>query len=804
MKAPVKKMVWRVPVYIVLTLANFFSFFSVKAQNIDAAIAAYAEAYSPERAYIHYDKSAYSAGETIWFRAYLMNEIMPANESKTLYIDWFDDKGKLMLHAVSPLLDAMTNGQFEIPAEYIGKLIYVRVYTKWMLNFDSAFIYNKAIPILTKEITAGQKIAVTPAIQFFPEGGDMIAGLTNKIAFKANDQWGRPVTVKGIITGNKNKIEDSIRTVHDGMGYFFLTPQPGVSYSAKWKDEKGVERTTALPKMKNSGALLQVAVEETNRLFSVSCTPDIVSSNDTIHLVGTLYQHEVFRVAKATSTPAIKGTIPTTNLPSGILTITLFDKNWKPLAERITYLNNNEYNFQPEMEVQRWGLNKRAKNELKITVPDSLIANLSISVTDAGIGVDSSNNIVSHLMLSSELKGEIYNPAYYFSNTNGNVAAHLDLVMLTHGWRRFKWDQVLSGKIAKPAYARDTGYITLSGKVQGVLPSQIGRDATILLMVKQADTDGKMLLVPVETNGTFNDPATIIFDTAQVYYTFQKPTELNGSSVQFMTGRLPAPSLNPSAFVKPYGLSPDTTGSYRQLVLAEEANSMSEMLKIKTLENVTVKSKGKTTIQMMDERYASGMFSGGDGYQFDLANDPFAVSSMNIFFYLQGKVPGLQVNTASQPPTLTWRGGTPQLYLDQTPIDPGFVATMSITDVAYIKIFRPPFLGGSNGGNGGIAIYTKRGNDSKPLPGKGLPNNKIYGYTTIKEFYSPNYASFAQRNEQRDIRTTLYWNPSIVTTPQKNKIVISFYNNDVSQSFRVVIEGMTRDGKLAHLEQIME
>ena len=789
---------------MVLISISLLSFFSVKAQNIDAAIAAYAEGYSPERAYIHYDKSAYSAGETIWFKAYLMNEIIPAIESKTLYIDWIDDKGKLVLHAVSPLVDATTNGQFEIPAEYKGKLIYVRAYTKWMLNFDSAFIYNKAIPILSKETASGQKTAISPSIQFFPEGGDMIAGLSNKIAFKANDQWGRPAKVRGIVTSNKNKTEDSIRTIHDGMGYFFLTPQPGVTYSAKWKDEKGVERTSALPKTKNSGAVLQVTIEGSNRIFSVSCTPDIISSNDTIHLVGTLYQHEVFRVAKVTATPTIKGTIPTANLPSGILTITLFDKNWKPLAERITYLNNNEYNFHPEMEVQRWGLNKRAKNELKITVPDSLVANLSIAVTDAGIGVDSSTNIVSHLMLSSELKGEIYNPAYYFSKTIPDIAGHLDLVMLTHGWRRFKWDEILNGKFARLAYPKDTSYITLSGKVQGVLPGQIGRDASIVLMVTQAGADGKMLLVPVEMNGTFNDPATIIFDTAQVYYTFQKPTELNGASVQFMTNRLPAPTLNPSSFIKPHGLDPDTTGSYRQFTLADEANSLAEMMKVKTLENVTVKSKGKTTVQLMDERYASGLFSGGDGYQFDLANDPFAVSSMNIFFYLQGKVPGLQINTASHPPTLTWRGGTPQLYLDQTPIDPGFVATMSITDVAYVKIFRPPFLGGINGGNGGIAIYTKRGNDVKPEPGKGLPNNKVFGYTSVKEFYSPNYASFTQRNEQPDIRTTLYWNPSIITTPQKNKIVVSFYNNDVSQTFRVVIEGMTMDGKLAHLEQIME
>ena len=804
MKVSVNKMPLRLAVYFAPLLINLFSFFSIKAQNIDAAIATYAENYSPERAYIHYDKSAYSAGETIWFKAYLMNEIIPAIDSKTLYIDWIDDRGKLLLHAVSPLIDAMTNGQFEIPTEYKGKLINVRAYTKWMLNFDTAFIYNKAIPILTKEMTAGPKTAITPTIQFFPEGGDMIAGLSNKIAFKANDQWGRPVKVRGIVSSNKAKAEDSILTIHDGMGYFFLVPQAGVTYSAKWKDEKGVERTTALPKAKTSGAVLQVATEGTNRLFAVSCTPDILSSNDTIYLVGTLYQHEVFRVARVNAAPAIKGTIPTASLPSGILTITLFDKNWKPLAERITYLNNNEYRFKPEMEVQRWGLNKRAKNELKITVPDSLVANLSIAVTDAGIGVDSSTNIVSHLMLSSELKGEIYNPAYYFSNRNPNIADHLDLVMLTHGWRRFKWEEILKGKFAKLIYPRDTSYITLSGKVQGVLPGQIGNDASILLMIKQADSDGKMLLVPVESNGTFNDPETIIIDTAQIYYAFQKPNELNGASVQFMTGRLPAPTLNPSAFIKPFGLFPDTTGSNRQLTLAEEAVSQDEMLKVKTLENVTIKSKGKSTIQLMDDRYASGLFSGGDGYQFDLANDPFSASSMNIFFYLQGKVPGLQINTASQPPTLTWRGGVPQLYIDQTPADPGFVASMSINDVAYIKVFRPPFMGGFNGGNGGIAIYTKRGNDAKPVPGKGLPNNKVYGYTSIKEFYSPNYSSFSPRNEQRDIRTTLYWNPFVITTAQKNKVVVSFYNNDVSQSFRVVIEGMTREGKLARLEQIME
>lgn len=800
----VKKMAVHLPKPIYVLLLILVSFFSVGAQNIDAAIETYAQTYSPERTYIHYDKSAYSAGETIWFKAYLMNEIIPADESKTLYVDWIDDKGSLMLHAVSPLVQAVTNGQFEIPSDYKGKMIHIRAYTKWMLNFDSAFIYKKSIPIITRETTAAQKSQPIPSIQFFPEGGDIVAGLNNKIAFKANDQWGRPVKVKGVVISSKNKVEDSIRTIHDGMGYFRLTPQPGISYTAKWKDEKGVERTTALPKIKSSGALLQVTVSGTNRIFSVACSPDLIAAMDTVHLIGTIYQHQAFRTARATNAEAIKGTIPTIGLPSGILTITLFDKTWKPLAERITYIDNREYSFQPEMEVQRWGLNKRARNELKITVPDSLLANLSIAVTDFAIGTDSSNNIISHLMLSSELKGDVYNPAYYFSYSSEEASQHLDLVMLTNGWRRFKWDEIVSGKIPKPLYAKDTSYLTLSGKVMGVLPGQIGKEASVILMVKQKDKEGQMLVVPIESNGSFDDPNTVLFDTAQVYYHFQKTSELKGSSVQFMTGRLPAPSLNPSSVIKPYGLYPDTTGNYRHWLLADEANDIAKMMNIKTLENVTVTSRGKSLVQLLDEKYASGMFSGGDGYQFDLVNDPTSASAINIFTYLQGKVAGLQITTNGSQSSMQWRGGSPQLYLDQTPVDIAFVQSLNVNDVALIKVFRPPFMGGFNGANGAIAIYTRKGNDVKPDPGKGLASNKVFGYTPIKEFYSPNYASFSQRNEQRDIRTTLYWNPSIMTAPKNNKVVVSFYNNDVSGAFRVIIEGMTRDGKLAHIEQIME
>jgi hypothetical protein len=228
------------------------------------------------------------------------------------------------------------------------------------------------------------------------------------------------------------------------------------------------------------------------------------------------------------------------------------------------------------------------------------------------------------------------------------------------------------------------------------------------------------------------------------------------------------------------------------------------MQKVKMLENVTVKAKTKPTVQAMDEKYTSGLFKGADAYQFDLLNDPFAASSYNIFQYLQGKVAGLQITQSGGGASMQWRGGSPTLYLDEIPTDVDMISGIPVSDVAYIKVFRPPFMGGSGGSNGAIAIYTRRGGDVQNTPGKGLSSNKVSGYTPIKQFFAPNYSSFQQRNEERDLRTTLYWNPLLTTTPSKQMVKFTFHNNDVSQSFRVVIEGMSSDGKLTRLEQIME
>jgi hypothetical protein len=497
--------------------------------------------------------------------------------------------------------------------------------------------------------------------------------------------------------------------------------------------------------------------------------------------------------------------IPTENLPSGILTITLFDAGWKAIAERITFINNNEYTFQPGFEVQHWGLSKRGRNDLQISIPDQLAgANLSISVTDIGMERDTTSTIISSLMLESDIRGAVYNPSYYFKDSSNEKAQQLDLVMMTHGWRRFQWEEIAKGKLPVLTFPKDTSYLFFSGKVYGVAKGQLSGTDNMFLLLKEKDSGTKTLVMPLHTDGSFGDPDMILFDTVKVYYQL-KSKFFSNAEARFMTDRLPAP--NYSGFSKALlsrNVLGDTTGTYRHRLLASEALRLQQQQEGKTLENVTVTAKTKSPVQVLDDKYTSALFRSGDGYQFDLVNDPSAVSQLNIFNYLQGKVAGLQISMSGTTPTLTWRGGSPQLYLDETPVDAEVLNSLPVADIAYVKVFRPPFMGGFNSANGAVAIYTRKGGDQQSSSGKGLSNNVVAGYTQLRQFYVPNYQSFSKENEKPDLRTTLYWNPLLMANTKGKKAVVSFFNNDVSKAFRVVIEGVSKEGLLTHYEEVME
>jgi hypothetical protein len=674
-----------------------------------------------------------------------------------------------------------------------------------MLNFDSSFIYSKDIRILNKNISAKSiSTASITTVDFFPEGGDAIAGISNRVAFKAADQYGLPVSIRGVIEDNKGTLIDSFRTKHDGMGSFIFTPIAGTIYQAKWKDGKGIAHTSELPTVKTSGTSLQVVISEKKRIVTIQSN----AAEDRfkmLHLVGTMNGGIAFKSeVNLAATKISRKVIPTENLPSGILTITVFDADWNAIAERITFIDNGDYSFATSLEVVHWGLNKRAQNDIRLNVPAGLQgANLSVSITDAGIEADSSSSIITHFLLTGDLKGYVHNPSYYFSSKADSVINNLDLVMLTHGWRRFKWEDITKGKLPEIQQPRDTSYLSLSGKVYGVTKSQLSGKESIFLFLTQKDSATQTVLTPINRDGTFKEPDFIFFDTLKVYYQL-KSKLFSSAEAKFMTERLSTPNYLSASknFIK-FKPTSDTSGFYRHTLLAAELVRLQRMQKGKLMENIIVTAKSKPLLKQMDEKYTKGLFSGGDGYQFDLANDPMALGQMNVFNYLQGKVAGLQINSTGSTPTLSWRGGSPQLFLDEMPIDAEFLNTIPVSDIAFVKVFRPPFMGGFNGSGGAIAVYTRKGDDTRSKPG-GLNTNTIIGYTPIREFYSPNYSRFDKRNEQPDVRTTLYWNPLLLVNPNSTSVQLQFYNNDVSKSFRVVIEGISKEGLVTHHEEVIE
>ena len=201
--------------------------------------------------------------------------------------------------------------------------------------------------------------------------------------------------------------------------------------------------------------------------------------------------------------------------------------------------------------------------------------------------------------------------------------------------------------------------------------------------------------------------------------------------------------------------------------LAQQVNR--QQTKKGVLEAVTVTAKVKTPKEKMEQKYVSGLFA-GDATSFDLINDPFSADFMNMFQYLQSKVAGLQI-TGGGTPSLSWRGGTPALYLNEMQTDATMLSSTSVADIAYVKVFRPGASIVSGGGGGVIAIYTRKGGDSQASPAtKGLDAVQMIGYSPVKEFYSPDYATPSERDGLDDVRSTLYWNPSIYLDKARKRI----------------------------------
>jgi hypothetical protein len=432
---------------------------------------------------------------------------------------------------------------------------------------------------------------------------------------------------------------------------------------------------------------------------------------------------------------------------------------------------------------------------------------MSISITDASIVMPEQQTIYSDFLLSNDIRGRVYNPAYYFSSDADSVATHLDLVMLTNGWRKFDWNKIKNGVLPTLQYPVETEMMKLAGKIYESKSTRIADDLLLNLIIRGKDSSKRMLFLPVGKDGRFEEKSTFFYDTARIYYSLNGKTKIASPVIHFENGLLNQNfkkiEFGENNFINSWSDSIARAKLNSILLEQERQRKLAASL---TLSEVVVKSRTKSPVQILDEKYAKGLFSGGDGISFDLSADANIVSSIDILTYLQAKVPGLTITTNGQQPSATWRGSNTDFFLNEINTTIDQVQNMSVADIAYIKAMRPPFFGSMGGGSGGaIAIYTKQGgnNRSKVDNSKGMENTVLGGYSVFKEFYNPTYDKPSE-NFEIDNRATIYWNPYLLTNKKSSRVRIEFYNNDISKKLQIVLEGINANGKLARVVKYIE
>lgn len=812
---------------VLLFALNFLLGNPLKSQSLDSALSNFYQKSYPEKAYVQFDNSKYAAGQTIWYKAYLLHGFEPSLISMNFYIDWYDDQGKLIHSSITPISWSYSSGSFQLPEKYQGKYIQAIAYTKWMRNFDSAFFFKQRFPIIknskVQEISVG-KFPET-SIQFLPESGNTIIHKQNIIAFKAVNQQGLPVALNGIIKNNAGDSITSFKTMHDGMGKFLFTPISNEPYFAEWKDLLGNIHRTKLSEA-TEGVNLIVEFGSTNRIFHIQRTTQAPESMKTLLMVGQMNGRILFKAPiNLTDKESISSSLPISKISSGILQLTLFDSNQQPICERLLFVKNSDYLINASIKSDTINTTKHGKNVIEIEFKDSSYANLSLSITDAELNSIPENTIAAQLLLQGDLTGNIYKPAYYFSSNTETVNNNLDLVLLTNGWRRFIWKNILKNPIKNFQFTKDSAYQTLVGKVEGFSNKKNGKTPFINLIISAKDSSEFMLTEPIQDDGRFFARNVLLYDSSKIFYTLN---DKNLSSFKNIKIENDFFKVDPKIILNTDDSNSDTTGLAKYLTLLDEQKRV-ELLKQKTtLKEVTVFAKEKTRIKQLDVKYTSGLFSSETKHSFDMSTLQNASHTQSIFDFLTGKVPGLTIGNSiggmATENVVNFRGGEVSFYLNEILIQTSDLPNVDVSSIAYIKVFDPPFAGAETaiaptgggkkpklpliGSSAAIAIYTKIGGDLAPEKSKyntnGMGYQMLAGYAPLKEFYAPSYAEKEQALASADLRTTLFWNPWINLDKNNKKAIIRFYNNDITHSFRLILEGMDSKGKLIHISQVIK
>ncbi|HTD39630.1 MAG TPA: carboxypeptidase-like regulatory domain-containing protein, partial [Mucilaginibacter sp.] len=791
---------------------------STVTKNLVNKLKGYFATHITENAYLHFDKPYYAAGDTIYFKAYVTNGEghRLSQLSNVLHVDLINPYQHLDQSIKLQLINGLAWGEFTLPDSLPKGNYTITAYTQLMRNNEEAGIFDKVIPIFAVKKTTTSLVVANELdnaannkvdIQFFPEGGALLAGIRTKIAFKAIGRNGLGINVKGTIIDNGGNEVCSFTSQHLGMGYFQLEALATKTYKAKVTYSDGYQATIDLPHPVEKGVVLAVNNELAESIqVSINTSKPFYRDNRNKDYTLLVYSGgEIASYIRKLNSQSISIDLYKEQFHSGILRVTLFSPEGEPLSERLVFIKRPDL-LDLKVNSDKVTYNKREKvrvslNALKNGIPVS--SHFSVSVTDetqVPANDNAEHTILTELLLASDLKGYIENPNYYFASDSQLTTGDLDVLMLTQGYRRFEWKQVIDNKQDQVlAYHAER-----SLELEGMIKSMAGKPVSNSQMILIDNKDNLLMDTLSDNSGSFKFTNIFVTDTPLMILQAKKKNRPEDVNIKVTHPEvLPVSAQN--IVIKS---NIDST--------LQQAEALAQQRFIETVHGgiklKAVNIKGYKPKPKADLSHSANLNGPGNA-NFVLMGDQLT-GCMGIDC-LKGKIPGTiwkgNVLYSRRTGERLGENGNPAFSFPPPPMaifidgmsipqlsDP--FGMISINDIYSIEVLESGSylaLYGSNAMGGALIITTKRGVNAPKLntDAPGLIRFPFNGFYKSREFYSPKYDHPAENTKQKDLRSTIYWKPELVTDKDGNA-TFEYYNADGHGTYRVIVEGIDSQGNI--------
>lgn len=759
------------------------------------------ELFPQEKIFLHTDKPYYMAGDTIWFRAHVVDasSLAPADASRYVYVD-FRHVDKPPVGTAAPAAqhyrilerNGIYAGYIPLPMTLESGNYELTAYTHFMRNLPHDYFIHQSVYVSAygaRYTPDKQDSASDYDVTFHPEGGYFIEGVRCTAGFKALRADGVSVGITGHIVDETGREAARFACLHAGMGKCSFTPEAGHRYTAICRDAAGTERRVRLPEAEPQACVLQLFPASERFTVQAAAAPgyDPGALRLLIHCRGNICYNEVLDPVTR------QASFRWEDLPQGVLQILLLDEGLQTLSERLLfhYDPGKEAAARIHPDKPEYGRREKVSLELEFrdAAGDPLTGNVSLAVTDSRI-IDpdfAHRDIRTELLLESELRGYIEDPDYYFGERTPERMAAADALMLTQGWRRYDIPKVLQGIYAEPELPLEIGQ-EITGRLEktGLFRGRNFRGYTVSALVPRF---GEFFRTEVGRDGRFALNGFDMPDSTHFVLRAEGPggktdVVLTADPQTWPEADAPLPRPDRRERMQRYDRSVASfTDSLKHILIEEVVVSAAQ----KPLEPIT------NPYQALARRSVDYRQIEEEGY-----TDLEELLMRQHGVHIRGDV----VYAYGNPVRYVLDGTLWMSFGERNPVIPiEMIKRIDIIPAVNTTLFGAGSMNNSTTKSlqikawSIIAITTKDG--SELLQGKHEDLDRLHmtvvsprGYQTPAEFYAPKYETARQRNApERDLRTTLWWTPALDISPQ-GTARIEFYTADDPSRYDLRIEGI--------------